>query len=73
MITYKPFEPCYEKTGLRRSGFPTRWHTKRAVQPQKMAKDLKFRIKEIEGLYYSNSENKGADQLRINRKKTVFS
>ena len=29
-----------------------------------MARDLKFRIKEVEGLYYLCSENKGADQLR---------
>ena len=34
------------------------------VQPQKMARGLKFRIKEEEGLYYPSSENKGADQLR---------
>ena len=36
---------------------------KRAVQPQKMAGDLKFCILEVEGLYYLCSENKGADQL----------
>ena len=29
-----------------------------------MARDLKFRIKEVEGLYYLCSKNKGADQLR---------
>ena len=29
-----------------------------------LAGDLKFRIKEVEGLYYLYSENKGADQLR---------
>ena len=29
-----------------------------------MAAGLKFRIKEVEGLYYPCSENKGADQLR---------
>ena len=29
-----------------------------------MARGLKFRIKEVEGLYYPSSENKGADQLR---------
>ena len=44
--------------------FPTRSHTDRAVQPQKMARGLKFGIKEVEGLYYPCSENKGADQLR---------
>ena len=29
-----------------------------------MAGGLKFRIKEVEGLYYPSSENKGVDQLR---------
>ena len=29
-----------------------------------MARSLKFRIEEVEGLYYLCSENKGADQLR---------
>ena len=28
-----------------------------------MARGLKFLIKEVEGLYYTCSENKGADQL----------
>ena len=28
---------------------------------------LKFRIEEVDGLYYPSSENKGADQLRGNR------
>ena len=37
--------------------------TNRAVQPQKMARGLKFRIEEVEGLYYQCSENKGADRL----------
>ena len=48
-----------------------------------MAKGLKLRILEVEGLYYPCSENKGADQLRDYRepdlhlyfricKKTVF-
>ena len=37
--------------------------TNQAVQPQKMAKGLKFRILEVEGLYYVCSKNKGADQL----------
>ena len=45
-------------------GFPTRWsHTNQAVQQQKMARGLKFRIKEVAGLHYLYSENKGADQL----------
>ena len=34
------------------------------VQPHKMVRGLKFRIYEVEGLYYLCSENKGADQLR---------
>ena len=42
-------------------------HTNRAVQPHKMARGLKFRIKKVEGLYYPCSENKGADQLRGHR------
>ena len=45
------------------SGFPTRSDTNQAVQLQKMARCLKFRIKEVEGLHYLCSENKGADQL----------
>ena len=45
-------------------GFPTRSDTIRTVQPQKMARGLKFRILEVDGLYYPSSENKGADQLR---------
>ena len=35
----------------------------RAVQPQKTARELKFRTEEEEGLYYLCSGNKGADQL----------
>ena len=46
------------------SGFPTRSNTNRAVQSQKIARGLKFRIYEVEGLYYPCSENKGVDQLR---------
>ena len=44
--------------------FRTRYDTNQAVQPQKMARGLKFRIKKVHGLYYLCSENKGADQLR---------
>ena len=44
--------------------FPTWSATNQAVQLQKMARGLKFRIKEVEGLYHLCSENKGADQLR---------
>ena len=36
-----------------------------AVQPQKMARDLKFQVNKVEGLYYLCSENKGADQLSV--------
>ena len=48
----------------RSSGFPTGSDTNWAVQLQKVARGLKFRIYEVEGLYYLCSENKGADQLR---------
>ena len=51
----------------RSSGFPTRSHTNRAVQSLKIARDLKFRIYEAEGLCYPTGENKGADQLRGHR------
>ena len=44
--------------------FPIWSDTNQAVQSQKLARGLKFRIKEVEGLYYPCSENKGADQLR---------
>ena len=44
------------------SGFPTRSDKNQAVQPQGIARGLQFQIKEIEGLYYLSSENKGADQ-----------
>ena len=44
--------------------FPTWSNTNQAVHLQKMARGLKFRINEVEGLYYPCSENKGADQLR---------
>ena len=45
--------------------FPTKSNTDRAVQPQKMARGLKFWIYKIEGLYNLCSETKDADQLRI--------
>ena len=50
-------------------GKPTMWFltksgTNQPVQSQKQARNLKFWIKEEEGLYYPCSENKGADQLR---------
>ena len=43
--------------------FPTRSDTNQAVQLQKMARGLKFRIKKVEELYYRCSENKSANQL----------
>ena len=43
--------------------FSTRSDTDRAIQPQKIARGLEFRIKEVEGLYYLCSGNKGADML----------
>ena len=36
------------------SGFPT--GNNRVVEPEKMARDLKSRIKEVEGLYYLCSD-----------------
>ena len=45
----------------------TRSDTNQAVQLQKMARGLKFRIVKEEVLYYLCSENKGADQLRSYR------
>ena len=45
-------------------GFWTRSDTNRAIQPQKMARGLKFRIEEEEGFYYLRSKNKGADPLQ---------
>ena len=43
------------------SGFLTRFDTNQAVQSQKMATDLKFGIKGVEGLCYLCSKNKDAD------------
>ena len=42
-----------------------------AMQSQQMAIGLKFRIKQIEGLDYLCSENKGVDQLRGYREADV--
>ena len=47
--------------------FPIWPYTNQAVQLQKMARRLKFRILKVEELYYICSENKGADQLRGHR------
>ena len=45
--------------------FPTWRDTNQAVQLQKMARGLKFRIRKVpvEGLCYICCENKGVDQL----------
>ena len=47
--------------------FPNKSDTNQAVQAQKRARSLKFRIKVEEELYYPSSENKGADKLRGHR------
>ena len=44
--------------------FPTWSETNQAAQLQKRVRGLKFHIKQVEGLHYLCSENKGADQLR---------
>ena len=36
----------------------------KAVQPEKIASGLKFRIKEVEEFYHVCRENMGADQLQ---------
>ena len=41
---------------------PTRSDANQAVHPQKIVRGLKFQIKEVQGLFYLLSENKGADQ-----------
>ena len=43
---------------------PNRSDSNQAVQSQKTARSMKFRIYEVEGLYYPCNENKGTDQLR---------
>ena len=45
-------------------GFPTRSDTNQTIQPQKVARGLKFWILDLEFFYYHFCENKGADQLR---------
>ena len=44
--------------------FPNRSDTNQVVRSQKQARSLKVGIEVEEELYYPNSENKGADQLR---------
>ena len=48
------------KTCLRE--FPTRPDTNRPAQPQKVTRVLKFRLQNLEIVYYLSNENKGADQ-----------
>ena len=64
------YEPPCEKASL--WGFRP-CHTQ--TRPHKMARGLKFRIKEVEGLYFLYSVNKGADLRLCFRicKKPVFS
>ena len=57
----KTDEPRCEKTGFR--GFRPGPTQTRAVQSQKMARGLKFRIQIEEKLHNPCGENKGADQL----------
>ena len=59
------YKPRCEKTSL--WGFRPGPTKNRAVQSLNMGRGLKFRILEVEGLYYLCSENKGADQLLGNR------
>ena len=54
------YEPRHEKTCLRE--FPTRSDSNWPAQLQKLAWVLKFRLYNLEILYYLSSENKGADQ-----------
>ena len=54
------FELHHKKTNNVVSEQPNRSDTNRAVQAQKIARLLKFWIKEEEELYYPCSENKGA-------------
>ena len=49
-----PFDPRHDKTFLRE--FPTRPDTNRPAQPQTLARVLKFRLLNLEILYYLNSE-----------------
>ena len=52
--------------------FPNKSNTNQAVELQKMAKGLKFRIRKLERLYYQKSEIKGANQLRGYHKADLY-
>ena len=58
----KTFEPVREKN--KTIWVLTRSDTNQHVQSRKQARSLKFQISEEEGLYYTCSENTGADLLR---------
>ena len=47
--------------------FPNRSDTNQAVQSQKQARSLKFRIYEVVEVYYPCSKNKDDDQLHSYR------
>ena len=47
---------------------PTRSDTKQAVPSQKTARSMKFRIYEVEGLYYSCSENNSLISFAVTAK-----
>ena len=55
------FEPCREKICFR--FFSTRSDTNRALQPQKIARGLKFQSYQVKGLYFLCSTIEGADEL----------
>ena len=66
-------EPCCEKTSL--GGF-NGYYTKWAVQPQKIARSLKFRIYKVEGMNYIYVVNYPVADLHLYFhicKKQVFS
>ena len=48
--------------------FPTRSDTKRAVQPQKKARSLKFRIQEEEGLYFPVAKTRALISFTVTAK-----
>ena len=48
---------------MRKSVFSIRSNINHAVQPQKMARGLKFRIRKLEEFYFVCREYKEADQL----------
>ena len=57
-------ESCKENRRQINRKTPAWSGTNQAVQLQKIARGLKFRIYVVKGLYYLCSKNKGADQLR---------